>query len=93
MRVTYVRTPEGHEVDFLARSPTGEAELIQVCADATGSATAARELRALEEAGELHPEAKRRLLTLTRDALPSEVPRAVDAQAAYEWMLEGGRQQ
>jgi len=88
MRVTYVRTPEGHEVDFLARIPTGEAELIQVCADATESATARRELRALEEAGGLHPEAKRRLLTLTRDALPSEVPRGVVVQAAYEWMLE-----
>ena len=22
--VTYVRTPDGHEVDFLARSPTGD---------------------------------------------------------------------
>lgn len=91
MRVTYVRTPQGHEVDFLARGPTGEAELIQVCADATVSATATRELRALEEASGLHPEAKRLLLTLTRDALPSDVPRGVVAQPAYEWMLSSRR--
>ena len=31
--VTYVRTSEGYEVDFLARGATGETELIQVCAD------------------------------------------------------------
>ena len=29
MTVTYLRTPEGHEVDFLARSPAGETELAQ----------------------------------------------------------------
>jgi predicted AAA+ superfamily ATPase len=86
-RVTYVRTPEGHEVDFLARGPAGEAELIQVCADATDSATAGPELRALEEAGKVHPEARRRLLSLTRDALPPEVPEGIHAQPAYEWLL------
>ncbi len=85
--VAYVRTPKGYEVDFLARHPTGEAELIQVCADATGSAAAARELRALDEAGSLYPEATRRLLTLTRDALPAEVPPGVVAEPAYEWLL------
>lgn len=31
--VTYVRTPEGYEVDFLARRAGGGEELIQVCAD------------------------------------------------------------
>ena len=31
--VTYVRTHEGYEVDFLSRDATGEMELIQVCAD------------------------------------------------------------
>ena len=65
----------------------GEAELIQVCADATEPATSARELRALHEAGRLHPEVKRRLLTLTRDAVPSEVPPGIDARPAYEWLL------
>ncbi len=89
MDVTYVRTPEGHEVDFLARKATGEAELIQVSADPTDAATAERELRALEEAGRLFPKARRRLLTLTRDALPPTVPRGIRVQPAYEWMLAG----
>ena len=33
LEVTYVRTPQGHEVDFLARGPERRPEFIQVCAD------------------------------------------------------------
>lgn len=85
--VTYVRTPAGYEVDFLARGPEGEVELIQVCADASDQATGARELRALVEAGERHPNARQRLLTLTRDGAPAAAPASVTVQPAYEWML------
>lgn len=88
--VTYVRTPQGREVDFLARGATGEAELIQVCADARDGQTSERELRALAEAAALHPKATARLLTLTRDGLPAAVPPGVVAQPAYEWMLTSG---
>lgn len=84
--VTYLRTPRGHEVDFLSRSPAGGVELLQV-PDPTGDPAAARELRALEEAGQLYPAATRRLLTLTRDTVPAGVPPGVVAQPAYEWML------
>jgi predicted AAA+ superfamily ATPase len=89
MQIAYVRTPEGHEVDFVARRPGGGEELIQVVADATDEATARRELRALVEAGRLYPKARKRLLTLTRDRLPARVPRGVTAQAAWEWMVVG----
>ncbi len=85
--VAYVRTPEGHEVDFVARRPGGGEELIQVAADATAAGTTERELRALAEAAKRYPQATRRLLTLTRDGLPASVPRGVLAQPAYEWML------
>lgn len=84
--VTYVRTREGHEVDFLARTADSQ-ELIQVCADARAPDVAERELRALTEAAREHPRAKCRLLTLTQDALPSELPKSILAQPAYEWML------
>jgi predicted AAA+ superfamily ATPase/predicted nucleotidyltransferase len=83
--VTYVRTPEDHEVDFLARSATGEMELVQVSADPTDTE---RELRALDEAARVCPEAGRRLLTPTSDAVPTEVPAGIIVQPAYEWMLE-----
>jgi hypothetical protein len=88
MQVTYVRTPQGREVDFLARGPGGELELIQVCADATGPEALEREIRALDEVAQVFPRATRRLLTLTRDALPPSVPDGILAQPAYEWLLE-----
>lgn len=86
--VTWVKTPEGNEIDFLARTPEGALELIQVCADASEPATAERELRALVEARTSFPQAKRLLLTLTADALPRETPKGVTARPAWEWMLE-----
>lgn len=85
--VTYVRTPAGYEVDFLARHPGGETVLIQVCAEATSDEARERELRALDEAGRLYPGAARRLLTATRDGLPATVPTGIIAQPAYEWFL------
>ncbi len=86
--VTYVRTAEGHEVDFLARDPEGGMELIQVCADASDPVVSHREPRALEGAGRMLPTANKRLLTLTRDGAPSETPPGVTVQPAYQWMLE-----
>ncbi len=87
MTATYVRSPEGHGVDFLARHPGGGSDLIQVCAIATDAATLDRELRALAEAGRRFPKAIRRIPMLPRDALPKEVPAGVVAQPAYEWFL------
>ena len=90
-KVSYVCTSEGHEVDFLARSPDGRAELLQVCADMSDPSTATREFRALDSAGARFPQARRRLLTLTRDGLPAEAPADVDVRPAYDWMLEQGQ--
>ena len=86
--VTYVRNPSGTEVDFLACPPGGRPELLQVCADASYPDTQARELRALDDASQSHPEASKRLLVMTQDGLPSRVPDDVVCQTAYEWMLE-----
>jgi len=85
--ITYVKTPGGFEVDFLARYPSGEMELIQVCADAGDPETTRRELRSLVEAGSLFPKARKVLLTLTMDGMPPESPTGVAAQPAYVWML------
>ena len=88
--MTYVRTPEGYEVDFLARDATGETELIQVCADLSDPDTAKRQCRALAAAGKLFPRARRRLLTLTQDGLPTDPPAGVEMQSASEWLLQAG---
>lgn len=85
--ITYVRTREGFEVDFLARGPGGEATLIQVCTDLSDPATAEREIRALQAAGAETPEADRLVLTLAADGFPQEVPAGVSVQTAWEWSL------
>ena len=85
--VTYLRTPEGYEVDFLSRTADGNLELVQVCADSSDPATATREIRALVAGGQMFPRARKRLLTLTRDGLPDDVPADVEAQPAWEWLL------
>jgi predicted AAA+ superfamily ATPase len=90
--VGYVKTPEGFEVDFLARHSESGEELIQVCADLRSKETRARELRALTEAAKEHRHAKRTLLVLDRDALSGiEEPR-LQTQPAYEWLLAGSAQ-
>lgn len=85
--VAYVKTSEGLEVDFLARWPAGGEELLQVCADATGEETLARELRALAAAATAHPRATRRLLVLDRDSMPASDAPGVRVEPAYEWLL------
>jgi predicted AAA+ superfamily ATPase len=85
--VGYVKTPDGLEVDFLARDPVAGEELIQVCADVSAPETLARELRALTAAGQEHSRAARRLLVLDRDALARVNAPGVEVQPAYEWLL------
>jgi uncharacterized protein len=86
-QVTYVRTPNHFEVDFLARGPEGDVQLLQICADASSGTTSERELRALEEAKVLYPEARALLLVLNRSGFPNVVPDGVEVRCAYEWAL------
>ena len=90
LEVTYVRTPQGYEVDFLVRGADRRPELIQVCADLSDAAVAERELRALAAAGEQFPDARKRLLTLEHGDIPSTLPDGVTAETACEWMLNEG---
>jgi predicted AAA+ superfamily ATPase len=85
--VGYVKTPEGFEVDFLARYPASGEELIQVCADVSSPETLSREIRALMSACEQHPRATRRILVLDRDSLARVEEPGVELQPAYEWLL------
>lgn len=86
--VGYVKAGDGSEVDFLARHPAADHELIQVCAEVTDESTRLRELRALDAAAAEHPRATQRLLVLDRDARALMGKVAIEVQPAYEWLLE-----
>ncbi|MCL5096825.1 MAG: hypothetical protein M1608_04735 [Candidatus Omnitrophica bacterium] len=58
------------------------------CADLGTAEVVERELRALEDVAKTYPKATRRLLTLTRDAMPDDFPKNVIVQPAYEWLLK-----
>ena len=86
--VSYVKTESGFEVDFLAQRHGDAPLLIQVCLESEGDETWDRELRALERAAHLHPEARAFLVTL--DAVPPSgpVPRGLTWAPATRWLLE-----
>lgn len=85
--IGYVKTGDGLEVDFLARTLAGGEELVQVCADPSAPEVLDRELRALAAATKEHPRAMRRLLLLDRgQALRVKAP-DVEVRPAYEWLL------
>lgn len=85
--VAYVRTREGFEVDFLARSPEGDWLLLQVCADLADSGTREREVRVLLSAVADYPDAAPLLISL--DAIPPQpdLPPPLRWQSAAEWLL------
>jgi predicted AAA+ superfamily ATPase len=87
--ITYVRTHDGYEVDFLAHSAEGEWSLIQVCADLSDAATREREVRALLSAASEYPTATPLLITL--DAVPPQpaLPSPLQWRSAAAWLLDG----
>lgn len=88
--LSYVRTREGFEVDFLSRRPGGVVELVQVCAQAEDPATLEREVRALEAAAGEHPGALCSLVTLVPEAIRT-VPGTIQVHDASLWLLRRDR--
>jgi predicted AAA+ superfamily ATPase len=84
--IAYVKTANGFEVDFLARYPNGELELIQVCANLDDPATRDREFRALLDAKSEHRGASLHLVALD---LPSALhtPQDVAVHLASNWFI------
>ncbi len=86
--VTWVKTEDGYEVDFLARHPSGGALLLQVCADLRDRETAHREVRALLAAKREFPRAKAQLLVLhAADATGVEAT-GIEVLPAVQWLLD-----
>ena len=85
--VSYVRTPEGWEVDFCAHRPDKAPLLVQVCPETAGDRTWEREVRALRSAGETYDAA--RLLLVTLDSSPPRqgLPDGMTWAPAARWLL------
>lgn len=89
--VSYVRTAEGFEVDFLARYPDGREELIQVCSELDSSPVLTREVRALLAAASEHPGAALHLIALEPD-VELDLPATVTFSPASAWLLGPAQQ-
>jgi predicted AAA+ superfamily ATPase len=86
--VSYVRTKEGFEVDFLAKTPGQPPELIQVCLDISDNTTREREVRALACAARELPKARPLLLTLDSMAPRPPLQAPLEWCAAASWFLD-----
>ena len=84
--ISYVKTTNGYEVDFLARHLTGEEELIQVCFSPEGPDVLERELRSLQEASSDYPRASLLLLTGFTFTPNLPIPENTRVLSAWEWM-------
>ena len=87
MSIAYFRSEQGQEVDFLARSPDGTPQAIQVAETLADPKTRERELRGLAAAMAERKLARGTVVTLDEeDAI--EVSRgAIDVVPAWRWLL------
>lgn len=84
-QVNYVRTPAGFEVDFYARGVDGDEALVHVCADPDSSDTLAREVRALQDAATIWPNATLQLIAFNRPK--GILPPEIQLHMASDWLL------
>ncbi|MBL8897961.1 MAG: ATP-binding protein [Planctomycetes bacterium] len=85
--LAYVKTSSGREVDFLATTREGEQTLVQVVDDLGSADTRERELAALAEATEEHPDAERLLLVSGPIPRGWQAPKGLEVQALWRWLL------
>lgn len=84
--VTYVKTKDGFEVDFLARDGLGRSALIQVAASLDAAEVREREARALLAAAAEHPDSPQLLITLTPETARG-LPPSIAVKEAALWLL------
>ena len=86
VRVNYVLTPGGFEVDFFAQGPAGHEALIQVRAEIDTPETLAREVRALQDAQSAWPNATLHIITLEQPQ-GGTLPPGIQLHIATDWLL------
>ena len=86
--VSYVRTADDYEVDFLAHRAGDAPLLVQVCLESEGDSTWERELRALDAAAKVYPDARPFLITLDAATPRRPLPNGFTWAPAARWLLE-----
>lgn len=86
--VGWVRVGDDLEVDFYAENPATDPLLIQVSLDTASGATWQREVRSLEAAAEVYPEARPLLITLDPTPPSWPLPSRLEWYSASQWLLE-----
>lgn len=87
-RLAYVKTQDGHEVDFLATARDGTTTLVQVTADILDPKTLEREIRALEGAREEFPDAEPLLLLGNELPVGHKLPKGIRVATIWRWLLQ-----
>jgi len=87
LSLAYVKTTEGHEVDFLATHTDGSTLLIQVAADIRNEETLEREVRALVGASAEFPESRKILLTEDIPARGLTLSEGIEVYTLWKWLL------
>lgn len=85
--ISYIKTKNGFEVDFLARHIEGQEELIQVCYSIESPETFERETRSLIDASSEHPNASLFLVTGNSAPCHHQIPEGIEVIPAWEWMF------
>ena len=86
--VSYVRTADGWETDFLAHRAGARPLLVQVSLESESAETWSRELRGLEAGARAHPDARPFLVTLDATPPTRPLPSGVIWAPAARWLLE-----
>lgn len=84
----WFRTADGWEVDFFAQRTGDPPVLIQVSLDTAEDDTWYREVRSLEAAARVHPEARALLITLDPSPPLRELPAPAEWVPAARWLLD-----
>ena len=88
--VGWVRVGSDLEVDFFAEHHVAESLLVQVSLDTASEATWAREIRALQAAADVYPDARALLLTFDPTPPARPLPKRLAWLPASRWLLEDG---
>ncbi|MCC6928372.1 MAG: ATP-binding protein [Gemmatimonadaceae bacterium] len=86
--VTWLRVDDDREVDFFARRPGEPPLLVQVCMDTADDGTWEREVRALEMASAMYPDAEALLVTQDQSPPTRSLPGALRWYSATQWLLD-----